>query len=82
MSYGIRQEYLVEELKSVGYETTLKAFRNYLCRARAWRRKQEKANATPGAAPPAAQQSAVQPAGQHGFDYQGTPDDDELSDLI
>jgi hypothetical protein len=46
MEYGIRQESLVEELNALGYETTVKAFRNYLVRARAGRAKKGRNDAT------------------------------------
>lgn len=34
LEVGIRQEVIVSELREIGYETTLKGFRNFLYRAR------------------------------------------------
>ncbi|MDR2441919.1 MAG: hypothetical protein LBE31_00160 [Deltaproteobacteria bacterium] len=84
MEYKIRQKSLVEELNALGYETTVKAFRNFLVRVRAWREKKGRPNATVTAQPvkqPAVRPAPPLPPGSLRFNYQGTPDDDELSKL-
>jgi hypothetical protein len=55
MEYGVKQVSLVEELNALGYATTITAFRNYLARARVWRKKKGKAETASTA------QAAAQP---------------------
>lgn len=45
LSIGVKQETIVEELEKAGFKTTLKNFRNELCRAR-------KKNPSPATPPP------------------------------
>jgi hypothetical protein len=80
MEFGTKQAELVEELNALGYATTLPAFRNYLSRARAWRDRKGKEPSTK--ATTAARPAAPKSAGPSGFEYPGSPGDDELSELI
>jgi hypothetical protein len=76
MSYGTPQTEIVAELEAAGYKTTVRAFRNYLARARAWRDNGKEAHAKP------MQSTPKKPAAATGFNYPGSPDDNELSELI
>jgi hypothetical protein len=81
MEYGVPQAVIVEELNALGYSTNVRAFRNYLVRARAWRNAKINAGSVVNRPVPTLL-TAPKSAGSSGFDYQGSPDDDELSKLI
>jgi len=94
IDFGTSQSEIVQELNALGYSTTIKAFRNYLSRARVWRDgkskkepaarqpAQTKSTSSSPSPSPVPKTSAKEKASAPGFSYQGSPDDEELSKLI
>lgn len=91
LAFGVRQEVILDELRTLGYETTIDTLRNALWRARKWRQRQAAASHptdTPNQPPaPAVNTAAPQPKPPEnplkkprGFRYSGKATDD--NDLV
>lgn len=89
LSVGVRQEVIVQELASQGYQTTPAGFRNLLCRARKKvakgqpiktekQEQKEDVKSAPKALPKVENALKAKLEKPAGFQYDGTKDESEL----